>query len=642
MVNARRYECFCVDPSERWMFAGNTSGQISVIDIDTFEIVREVQAHSGVMRAVTAHPTLPYLAAFATDRYLSIWKRGNDGSLEPICTTSFRNIPCANDEAVVPPIVSHSVALGFHDTDRRLVTRTGNGGVMEIDFDDLGTVNVRWSVRLHGDWDVQMTRYVSGSDLVLSAGRDGCLVLVDQGRELRRWQLGDAVAHWAEHVEGSTYLIASDTGRAARVDISSDAEPAWGDRFTRDDMEFLTLNRTSRRVFATSFDRNVYELDLVTCQSKGVVYEPGYKCIWAKTLERAPSILLVQSRNGALYKADVDTGRTLGVIKESPDALWTAINLPGGDLLAAGEGNHLTRLRVVSVDPISRKPEFAEVRIPLDMRADSYTKRMVRQLSTGLIVIGRTDGDIWAGTERSLRRLVNVGSPVRDIAVSPDEPYLFAVTEDGRAMKIDLESGAVKLTYQSPGKPFPLALWALAYNPVHDLLAFAEFGTRLLLVSAKDFSLIGEVECERVKRIRWVSPDVLLFGSSDEVHRYTVGSAAPERLVSVMRNTVEDFIWDARKQYLVVICYQCTIALCDYATGEKLDLVRDQMDYSKGLAWLDSSTDPRLYPWDFVTWGRSGAAHHFRIHDEKILALGPLAPTKAACHQVGVQQVAVV
>jgi hypothetical protein len=49
------------------------------------------------------------------------------------------------------------------------------------------------------------------------------------------------------------------------------------------------------------------------------------------------------------------------------------------------------------------------------------------------------------------------------------------------------------------------------------------------------------------------------------------------------------------------------------------------MDYSKGIAWLDSSVDPRLYPWDFITWGRSGAAHHFRIHDEKIMALGPLA-----------------
>src|SRR4051812_32897341 len=98
MLNARRYECFCVEPGERWMYAGNTSGQISVIDIDTFEIVHEIQAHSGVMRAIAVHPTLPFLAAFATDRCLTIWKRRDDGSLKRVCLTSFRNIPCINDE----------------------------------------------------------------------------------------------------------------------------------------------------------------------------------------------------------------------------------------------------------------------------------------------------------------------------------------------------------------------------------------------------------------------------------------------------------------------------------------------------------------------------------------------------------------
>jgi hypothetical protein len=121
-----------------------------------------------------------------------------------------------------------------------------------------------------------------------------------------------------------------------------------------------------------------------------------------------------------------------------------------------------------------------------------------------------------------------------------------------------------------------------------------------------------------------VDADTFLFGSGDEVRRYTLGTGASEPLVTLMRNTVEDFIWDARQQYLLAISYQCTIALCDFLTGEKLDLVRDQMDYSKGLAWLDASVDRRLYPWDFITWGRSGTAHRFRIHDERIVALGPL------------------
>ncbi|HTE85785.1 MAG TPA: hypothetical protein VK821_13730, partial [Dehalococcoidia bacterium] len=141
MINARRYECFCIDPCERWLFAGNTSGQISVIDIDTFTIVREIQAHVGVLHALAIHPTLPYLAAFATDRCVSIWKRDEaDGSLLPISYTSIRDLPCSNDESHVAPILSHSVALAFHDTERRIATRSGNGGVLELEFDDGGSV----------------------------------------------------------------------------------------------------------------------------------------------------------------------------------------------------------------------------------------------------------------------------------------------------------------------------------------------------------------------------------------------------------------------------------------------------------------------------------------------------------------------
>lgn len=97
-----------------------------------------------------------------------------------------------------------------------------------------------------------------------------------------------------------------------------------------------------------------------------------------------------------------------------------------------------------------------------------------------------------------------------------------------------------------------------------------------------------------------------------------------------MHNTVEDFIWDARRQYLLVTGYQCAIGPFDYRSGAMLDHVRDQMDYPKGIAWLDASVDERLYPWDFVTWGRSGSLHHYRIHDGRIVALGPLpSPAQA-------------
>jgi len=623
MLNARRFECFCVDPTERWMYAGNTSGQISVVDIDRWQILHDYQAHTGTMRALQAHPAQPFLGAIANDRYVSIWHRGDDGVLAPGIYVSVRDIPCSNDEFQIEPIFSHTVAFGFHHTDRRFVTRTGNGGVVEMGFDIGGCSRVLSSARLHGDWDVQFTQYVPGTDQVLSGGRDGCLVLSEAGKELQRWDFGGAVVHWAEHVEGTVYLIASDEGLVAKIDIASDEPPRRGRRFAIDDMEYVTYNRAAHRAFATSFDRHVYEIDPDTCDARGVAFDPGYKAIWAKSLEREPATLLVQSRNGGLYKANADTGETLGVIKETPDALWSGVHVGGGDMLFAGEGNALTRITYQSTDPIARTPRFNVRRIPLDIAADTYTKRMVHQPSTGRLVLARTNGEIFVGDETRVERVLDAGSAVRDVAVKPTGDDAFAATESGQVIAFDLRTGEIRNRHQSAGAPFALAVWALAYNPVRDLLAFAEFGGSLRIVNASDFSEVDAFEAGRPKRMKWADADTLLFGKSDEVHRYSVSEGKSRAIVTQMQNTVEDFIWDNLCQYLLVICYQTTIALADFNTGEKLDLVRDQIDYSKGIAWLDASPDPRLYPYDFVTWGRSGDVHMFRVHDERIVAIGP-------------------
>lgn len=623
MTNARRYECFAVDADERLLYAGNISGQISTVDIDSFAVLREDQAHFGIIHAIAVHPTLPYLASLGNDRVVAIWRIGPRGELSRLAQCSVRDLVCSNDDGAIDPIFSHSVALGFHDRERRLVTRTGNGGTVELAFDDDGTVTQRWALRLHGDWDVQMTRFVAGGDGVLSAGRDASLVLVEDGIEKRRWRFGDVVAHWAEHLSGTRYLVASDLGLAARVDIASDAAPEMGARFAHDDMEFLTYNRTSGRAFGTSFDRNVYEINPDTLEAIGIAYSPGYKCIWAKSLERAPSILIVQSRNGGLYKADLDTGATLGVLKDVPDALWSAVVLPNGDVLAGGEGDAMIHYEFAAVDPSSRAQRFEPHRLTLPMAADSYTKRVLLDPVTQRIAFARTDGDIWAGTIGDIARIANVGSAVRDICHDQRRDRLLAATEDGRIVAMDWRGQNVATVFQDGARPFARAIWALAYNPARDLIAFAEFGKTLHIVNAGDMSPVTTVECQRVKRIRWSSPTTLLLGSSDTIVEFDIDDRAERLIVEQMQNTVEDFIWDRGRRYMLAICYQCTIGLFDHATGQRLDHVRDQLDYSKGIAWLDPvGTD--AYPMDFITWGRSGQCHQYRVHNERIVALGPL------------------
>lgn len=624
MINARKFESFCIDPTERWMFAGNVSGQIAVIDIDRFAIVNEVQAHAGVIHAMAAHPRLPYVAALSSDGCVSIWRFDGKGGLWPLCIALTRDVIPSNDTVYIPYVESMSQPLAFHDAERRLVTRSGNGGLLELAFDDAGGVRVLSCVRLHRDYDTLTARYVKDSDLVLSGSRDGEVVLSHQGTVLRSWQFGDAGVHWAEHIAGATYLLADDRRFVVRLDISNEHDPVVGPVFTRDDLEHVTYNHTSGRAFVAGFDRNVYEIDPETCRPLGVVFPAPFKLRWVKTLEHAPSVMLVQCRNGGLYKVDVETGQCLAVIKETPDALWTAVATPEGEILIAGEGEFLLRIRVQSRDPISRSPIFRVERQPLDIRPGSYTKRMVRQPSTGYLILGRTNGDLIVGKGTEFPCLANMGSAVRDVAVHPDKPEIFIACEDGHAYALDLESGKVLHAFLSP-RELTLPIWCLAYNPERDLLAFAERGGSLWVVSARDFRPVLELpDCYRPKRMKWVDADILLLNQTDKLYRLDLRAGERSLLVEDVGNTIEDFIWDARQQYLVLIYYNCGIVLCDFWTGMKLSVVPDQMDYSKGLIWVDTGGDPSLYPWDFLTFGRSGQAHHFRIHDQKVLALGPV------------------
>lgn len=626
MCSMKRSECFTLDNDERVAFVGNLSGQITVVDIDTFEVLHETQAHVGVVHAIAVHPTQPYLASIGNDRCLALWRIDKEYRLQRFAYTTFRDVPCMNDTDSVEPIFSHSVALAFHDLERRLATRTGNGGVMELSFEDSGRIDLLWSLRLHEGWDVQMVRYEVGGDRVLSGGRDGGVAMIDHGEVVRHWQFGDVVAHWLEHIAGDTYLLASDLGLVAKFRLGSDDSPRYGSRFARDDMELVTYNRGSNRAFATSFDRNVYEIDVDSCEATRVVYSPGYKCIWAKTLERDPDILLVLCRDGGLHKVSIASGQLLALRKQAPDALWTALTLPNGDVIAAGETGDLSVFRYRGIDTASRGHTFTRERRSTSMSASSYTKRLARDPSTGILAFARNDGEIWIERGDRLSLLTNLGCAVRDIALAKNGEFLFAATENGQILRIETATGRKLAQFQTGGEPFARAVWALAYNPVRDLIAAAEFGKSLHVLDAETLTVRITIECDRVKRIRWVNSDSFLFGSSDAVHRYDLGTPKPVALVTGMQNTIEDFIWDNRRQYLLAVSYQSTIGLFDFATGERLDNVRDQIDYPLGLAWLDSTISPDAYPWNFVTWGRSGTLNMYRVHNERIVAIGPVAP----------------
>jgi WD40 repeat protein len=622
VIAATKFECFCSDPTETLVFAGNASGQICVVDIDEFVVKHEVQAHSGVVQAITCHRKAPYVAALSTDRHVSLWRYDESGNLFPVCQVNLRYIKPDNDTDVIPYVHSTSQAIGFHDQELRVVTRSANAGLLEINFGTDGKFQVLNCRRIHGDSDLITARYVRNSDAVLSGSINGEFVMSERGEPVRRWNVGLSNVHWIEHVEDDTYLLASDARCVARIGIATNDDVTIGERITRDDLEHVTFNHTSGRAFVGSFDRNVYEIDRVTCGSLRIAFQAPFKCRWVKTLERAPSIGIVQCRNGALYKVDVDSGEILATLRSTPTALWTCVTKPDGTMVFAGEGDTLLRYSRGGFDRVARTPRFAADTVYLAMTDDSYTKRAVRDPTSGRIFLARTSGHVYVVEDGGARLLGDMDSAVRDITVDPEGRFIYIVCEDGTARKLDAGSGASICSFRSPaGQP----LWALSHNPDRHLLAVGERGGGLFMLDDGDFSIrFRGLDTARCKRIRWVDRDVLLYNYMDEIHRVDLMTGHRSRLIAGVGNTIEDFIWDEAREYLVFISYTQNLYLSDFTTGEVINWVPDQMDYSKGLAWIPR-TNVGSYALDLVTFGRSGTAHHFRIHDEKILALGAMS-----------------
>jgi WD40 repeat protein len=622
MQAAQKFESFCMDPEERWVFAGNLSGQITVIDIDSFSILGETQAHAGTIIAMAAHPTLPYISCSSQDQTVSVWTYDKNGLLKPLCVASIRDVRPSNDTEHIDYIVSIAQTLAFHSTKRQIVTRSGNGGVLELEFNDMGDIHLLRCTRLHAEHDVMTARYVHDSDMVLSGSGDGKLILSNQGEVLRSWQIDRKNVHGIEHLSGDDYLVASDGRLVARLNICDEKKLIVGPRFTEDHFEQVSFNPVSSRAFGTSFDRNVYEVDPVTCNPINIVFKAPFKCRWIKTLHRQPSILILQVRNGGLYKVNVDSQKSIGIIKNTPDALWTGVTDNNGDILLSGEGESLLRLSITDVDTMALKPVFSVKKTQLELPSGTYTKRMDFQHSTGYLVLGRTDGDIFVVKDNSCRRLTNLGSAIRDLAIVEDKPELFVCTEDGYGYKLNLETGEKLCTFSSPHS---FALWSLAYNPQRNIVAFLERYGSISILSADDFSPVPlDLHAGRTKRAKWVDADRLFVSHGSELYVVDMKSGQEKMLVSGVSNTIEDFIWDKGQNYLILISYNCLLGLYDFNTGNLLSEAPDQIDYSKGIMWVPQLENGKTYPLDFLTFGRSGTAHHFRIHNETLIAFGPV------------------
>ena len=624
MQAARKFDAFCLDPTERAIFVGDFAGRIMRVEVDSFEIKQTVQAHAGTVTAVAASPTLPYLVSCAIDQTIAIFRYDKNWNLTLLAQGAIRGLLPDGEEPEKGDTLpySQSQCLGFHRTERRIVMRGSTSGVAEADFDDAGGIKIRGCYRLHDHFDPIFACYVGETNRIISTDVAGNIVLSENGVQLRSWQVGGLTVHWLDHVEGNEYLLSSDARLVARLDIEKDDLVSIGSAFARDDLEQVSYNKASKKAYVSSFDRNIYEVDPITCEKVGVTYRAPYKCRWLKSSNREPSVMFVNCRDGSFHKVNAVTGKCIAALRMTPPALWTGLALEDGSLLFAGEGDRLLRMQPDGVDDYTLARRYRSQAIRMPVADTGYTKRMVRQESTGRMVLGHTSGCIYIQDGEKTEVLCELSSAIRDLAVWEDSSDLFVACEDGRLMKVDLDSGVVRATFTSATD---LPIWALACNPQKGVVAACERWGKVIMLAADDLSVIRDnFEAGRAKRAKWTDEDHLWWSNGAGLHQITLSTGVQEQIIENQGNTVEDFVWDPGGNYLLLVVYTGVLALYDFRSLGRLGEIRDQIDYSKGVMWIPSDERVGSYPLDFVTFGRSGTAHGFRVHNDSLVALGPM------------------
>jgi WD40 repeat protein len=622
----RKINAFAIDSTEQWCVAGNQLGEILFVDIDTFTIKREFHAVCGSIEAVHVHPTKPYVAAIGADQHVAICRYDGD-EIRLIHRIPLRAIEVENHEKL-PAGNSQSQALWFHHDDLRLLTKNSSGAATEIAFND-ESWEALWChgyfVDPTGSEELTHIRYLEGSGNVLCSSTGGLVVIDPKNRDvpLLRWAMDVQNIHYAEHVSGSEYILAHDCRSCVLIDASGKNPVRVGPKITRDDIEAITYNPVSKRAFLTSFDRNVYEVDLATCEAKGVVVETPFKLRWIRTLRRAPDTMIAQCRNGALYKFDLKTKQLAGVLRETPNSFWSGVALSPEKTYIAGEGPQVLEITAVGEDRAQRMTTLESKWLTFEGAPGRFTKRMALHLPTGDLLMGRSDGDVIRADPRTgkSRRLINLRSAVRDITAAPEGWDVYAACEDGRAYRLHAQTGDILASFKSEEEPF----WSLAYNPERHVLAAAERVGDLILFDPDTMQPRKRIKGLHVtKRMRWFDADRLFLNIASTAYQLRVDTGELSCVIPYQGNTIEDFDWDDGRRYLAAITYHRNLAIFDLSNWEVLDEALTDMDYAHGVMWLSSKRAKGCHPQELITFGRSGVANRFRFHNDRIVNLGPV------------------
>lgn len=602
---------------------GDQTGRIALLDAKTLEPLNIQHKHLGSIAAIVCRQSDGLIAALSVDRHVSLWKVvGNE--LRNLSIYSVRDIRPKSSDVAPTKVRSESQALSLHPELPYLCSRTGGGDLAIFEIGDDAQLKLLDCVVVHPLYDIVTCRFTGDGLDILTGTIRGNIALVRDGKIHFEWKMEDESIHWFEPVGKKTWLLASDSRRVGRLVLDgnlSDESFTLGPVFAKDDFEHIH-HSISNKIYGSSFDRNIYELDSVSLRPLRTVATLPFKLRWMTSFVESASdpskfVLLVQCRNGAVYRVSEQTGEVLGQFKNTPDTFWSGIVDDSRSISLFGESSYPTK---VSIDDNQKiNVTRTEASVPRTSPIKPYTKRAVAIKSKpNHYLIGEIDGSIFRSQESHVSLLKQAEGGVRDLAINKNETEFYFGTELGKVERVELGSGQTLASWSSD-KP----LRSIALNESRELLVVSERLGDLVFLDMLSLKEVFRCSDNRAaKRMQWLEEDVLYYNSTSKLHKFDLKSRTSSMLTKGIGNTIEDFCVDHEGRYVLTVNYMRDVTLADYKTGEILDRILDDYDYSKGILWLgDTDFAKRWGPGCFATFGRTGRLNVFAIYEEKIMPL---------------------
>jgi WD40 repeat protein len=588
-------------PELRCFVLGDKRGAVALVDASNLDIIFQVSVGSTTIQAIAANEKSGLVATLNKNFSISVLRLVG-ASLRML--TSINCLEHMNEDGCRIAF-SESQEISFSPNGRRLSANGPTGQTLVFEFDERYGIASSRALR-HASISGPVTSVWVSDNILLIGQGDGTIVRYDydEDRQTSTHLDGiDETVHWFERESGGTYLVATDARRLVRFDAHS-LSYEIGPAFSNDDFEHVTIEPVTGKIFASSFDRNLYLIDSASLSPVAVSFKAPFKLRWIKAVHEESGIkLYMQVRNGSFLKVDLNSQKLESAIYTSKPALWSA-DYWNGDIVIGGERG-LYRMQGNSVVPW--RPELATETLP----ADTYIKRLVT--CGERMIYGTTAGTVYYVAPGFFDKC-DIGAPVRDLAfVTPDQ--ILVCLEDGRLIEIQWGKPDRKRTlFCTGGEP----LWSLAICPDRDILAVGERKGRILffkLQPSGDIKQIIDTSSRIPKRMKWFDSDTLFVvhsGAIDKISRVGGAWKHEENFFNGNANTVEDFLILEEGKFLVGITYNKIIIVWNAATGEWLSSTYWDFDYAKGMI-RDPNSDS-----GFFVYGRDMVCKKFDLHDAQI------------------------